>query len=437
MKRVSNPLKWIKSHWAGSALSIVTGVTIPILDVFVDIWATLGKIRPINGFPLWLIILIGCLLVIGLSALLISRKLGKPAFLLKENVRTWVKYSILAFAMLLAGVFVSVLNTSVKNKNDRRMFKDCLALEAQYLNEGTHGLREFYNKDYGAAYDSLKIYCNSDPVSACYYAEIIFDGLWKGVEQHETTNAIRLIDSSANLQFYRAIFKMEDYYYRQNMGKEAMQYAEQLLRVSSLYKKQETDTTNSTAAMQSHLWSGYCGESLTRIMDYCIANEYDRNEIKKIVSFYYTYLSRAGIGNKKLLDILHEQKNILIDWRLGYKKSAERQAKRFVRKHPGESIPARLYASILLNFDDVISHTDTLRIQKAEMVLIEALKTMSQKALSDPYPELNETEMLNVASYLTLLYDSTGYWVEAAEMDHLATAYMLINKYRAYETANK
>jgi hypothetical protein len=437
MNHIPNPIKWIKTHWTGSILSFVTGISIPVLDLFVDIWDVLGKIRPIDGFPLWLIIIVTCLLVIELVALLISGKLNKPAFLLKENIRSWIKYSIIALVMLLSGILVSGLNTLVKNKHDKQLFEECMDLEAKYFNDGSHGLREFYARDYGAAYDSLKIYCNSDPVSACYYAEIIFDGLWKGVEQHETTNAIRLLDSAANLQFYRAIFKMEDYYYRQNMKEEAMQYAEQLLRVSSHCDPREIFPSDSAAKMQVELWSSYCGESYTRLLDYYIENSRDRDDLRNINDIYYHYAEKVLELDNEFVATRHEYRDIWVEWQLGYRSSAERQAKRAVKKYPGNPLLARLYASILVNFNNISSTTDSLRLQEAEKVLVEALKGTSQRALSDPYPDMNEQEMYNVSWMLSELYDSTGYWMEAAEMEHLATAYMLMNKYRAYETKSK
>lgn len=420
-----------KLRWLGSVISVVAGVTFPIIDMFVDIWSVLGKIRPLSGFPTWLLILLGSICLLVIVALIVSKKLQKPQFLTKKNVREWLRYAVWAIVGLFAGILLSSIITTITNKKNAQKFEECIELEQKYIKDGTHGLREFYAGDFGAAYDSLKLYCNTDPVAACYYGEIIFDGLWKGVEQHETTNALRLIDSSAHRQFYRAIFKMEDYYYRQNIMDEAIKYAEQYLRVSSIHKVRPSIKSNDSIT----IWSNCLNISFDRLLSYYIVKK-DRQSAREISNIYYSCF-KDDIDEESL-DVLHQQKNIIADWQMGYHKAAEKSVKKLAKKYPGNPQVAILYTDIILGGDiKKIKDSDIKKTQQVEKVLIDALKNASQNSLTTQFPLQNESAMKQIAWYLSEIYDSTGYWMEAAEMEHLATSFDLINKYRNYETTNK
>ena len=429
-----NFTQWIKTHWV-SSFPILAGATIPIADSFLNIWAILGKVKPISGFPLWLILVMGSFVIVTSLALLFTRKKVKPTLLVKENSRDWIKYATYSFATLLAGVLVANVNTYIANRNNLRMFENYISIERQYLTEGTHGLKEYYEGNYKAAYDSLRLYCNSDPVSACYYAEMIFDGYVYGVEQHETTNAIRLMEAAASRNFYRAMFKMQDYYYRQDMKKEAMNYAELLLKRSHELEVNKDEKRDSVYYEQLCRLEDYCTISHGRFVSYLVQNNYDESDIEETNKWYWNYM-KVMIGDKTA-KISEDTWNVWGAWRLG-DKSAEDKALYLAKKYRGEAMPARLYADILLdNPTGELSKVEPSRIQTAEKYLIYALKGTSYHIQRKPLSEVDRNEMIYLASYLSELYDSTGYRIEAAEMNHLVSGLKLTEKYLEYEKKNK
>ena len=422
---------WIKTHWKGSAIAAISGAAVPVIDAFFDVWKILDKIRPIYGFPIWLVVLL-CILIIAIGFILwFSNKQKCPPFWKKQSVKDWLKYALLGIGVLLLCALLSMITTSITQKKNKKMFRECMMIEQQYLKDGTHGLREFYEGNYKAAYDSLKLYYHSDPVSACYYAEIIYDGLWLGVEQHETTNAVRLLDSAASHQFYRAIFKMEDYYYRQKMEKEAMRYAEQFFLVSE--KPIKSDDT--ILKEQTIRWLDLCFYSYNRLFWYLIDNNHDVSEIERINKVYWGLLPNL-IGERKSL-LMRDWCDVKGALYLG-DKSAKRKAKRALRKYDYDPSFARLYATILL--DGQLSDTcevDMKKGAKAEAVLIEALRVASEKSLVDSQATENEDEIIRLALFLSELYDFYGYGIEAAEMDQLASGFELKKIYKSYEDQNK
>lgn len=431
--RISSVGSWIKMHRTGSAVAAVTGALVPVIDAFWDVWKILDKIRPIYGFPLWLAV---ALCVVGLAivfALWFSGRPKCPAFWKKQSVKDWLKYALLGIMVLLFCALLSVIITSKVRDNKQKMFAECMRLEQKYLREGTHGLREFYEGNYGVAYDSLKLYRNADPVSACYYAEILYDGLWQGVEQHETTNAIRLLDSAASHQFYRAIYKMEDYYFRQNMGKEAMRYAEQYLLVSVKPTKAGDDTI---LRDQTIRWTDLCFASYNYLYSYLVDNNHDVSEIENVNNVFWN-LQSGSIGDKKAV-LNKNYSDVRGAWFLGKRTSAKRMAKRLMRKYDYEPALTRLYVAILL--DGQMCDTckiDEKKVAKAEDVLLKALRVASERTLVDSLSSESEDEMKRLAMQLSELYDKCGYGIEAAEMDQLASVFELKKLYEGYENKNK
>lgn len=430
--RIASVGSWIKMHRSGSVVAAVTGAFVPVIDAFLDVWKILDKIRPIYGFPLWLAV---ALCVVGLAivfALWFSGRPKCPAFWKKQSVKDWLKYALLGIMVLLFCALLSVIITSKVRDNKQKMFAECMRLEQKYLREGTHGLREFYEGNYGVAYDSLKLYRNADPVSACYYAEILYDGLWQGVEQHETTNAVRLLDSAASRQFYRAIYKMEDYYFRQKMEKEAMRYAEQYLLVSVKPTKAGDDTILREQTMR---WIKLCAASYYRLFFYLVDNNHEVSELESVNKVFWSLLSNLQ-GERKAN--IEKYRADIRGARLLGKSSAQRKAKRLVKKFNYEPSIARLYVATLL--DGQICDTcmiDEKKGAKAEEVLLNALRVTSERILVDSLATECEGEMLSLAIQLSDLYDKCGYGIESAEMDHLASVFKLKIVYEDYEKISR
>ena len=433
MGKITSLWPWIKTHRWGSIFATLTGASVPVIDAFFDVWKVLDKIRPIYGFPLWLAI---ALCVVGLAivfALWFSGRPKCPAFWKKQSVKDWLKYALLGITVLIFCALLSVIITSKVRDNKQKMFAECMKLEQKYLKEGTHGLREFYEGNYGVAYDSLKLYRNADPVSACYYAEILYDGLWQGVEQHETTNAVRLLDSAASRQFYRAIYKMEDYYFRQNMEKEAIRYAEQYLLVSVKPTKAGDDTI---LRDQTKRWADLCFASYNYLYSYLVDNNHDVSEIENVNKVFWNLLS--GLKGEKKATLNKNFADVRGAWLLGKRSSAKRKANRLMRKYNYEPAFTRLYVSIL--FDGQVCDTckiDEKKVAKAENVMLKALRVASERLLVDSLVSESEDEMMRLAMQLSELYDKCGYGIEAAEMDQLVSGFELKKIYEGYENKNQ
>ena len=124
-----NKSMWIKTHWKGSAIAAISGAAVPVIDAFFDVWKILDKIRPIYGFPIWLVVLL-CILIIAIGFILwFSNKQKCPPFWKKQSVKDWLKYALLGIGVLLLCALLSMITTSITQKKNKKMFRECMMIE--------------------------------------------------------------------------------------------------------------------------------------------------------------------------------------------------------------------------------------------------------------------------------------------------------------------
>ncbi len=426
--------EWVKDNKLKTTVPACWSILIPVVDNFLNIWTTLGKIKPLSGFPTWLIISISILFFLTILVLALPTIIKKMHLQISEVLRGWLQFAAVNFFFILCGIGICNIKIFFDNHKNYREFNKLIKIERQYIADGTHGLKEYYQGNYSVALDSLKLYCESDPVSACYYAELIYDGYTNGSEQYQTENALRLLQYSADKNFYRAIFKLHDYYYREELLKEAGNYAEQLLKCSSGCEKKLFKSNDSITIQQTSLLDEYCTKSFRRLITYLVQNNHSESDIKEANKWYKNFIA-LKIG-KKEADILEESWKVWSKWKLE-DSSAKDDAKKLVSKYPGEVVPACLYADVIL-FDknEKMTNKNISDIQDVEKVLLRSLRYTTAKAKEDSLSYTSSHDIMMVARYLTEIYDSTGYTIEAAEMSQLLDGLEIIEKYRGYEKEN-
>lgn len=433
-KYFSPMLEWVKDNKFKTAVPACWSVLIPVVDSFLNYWTILGKIKPLSGFPLWLIITMSVSFVLIVLVLSLPSIVMKLRIRINEDLHGWLQFAEVNLFFILCGIGICNIKIFFANQKNYREFNNLIKVERQYITDGTHGLKEYYQGKYAIALDSLKLYCESDPVSACYYAELIYDGYIKGTEQHETENAIRLLQYASKKNFYRAIFKLHDYYYREELQDEACNYAEQLLKCSSGVDKNLFISNDSITIQQIALLDEYCTKSFRRLIKDLVQNEHSESDINEANKWYKNFVA-LKVG-KKEADIIEESWKVWSKWKME-DRSAKDAAKKLVSKYPGEAVPACLYADVVL-FDknEKMINKDISDLQDVEKVLISSLRYTTAKAKEDSLSHEKSHDIQMVARYLTELYDSTGYTIEAAEMSHLVDGLEIIEKYRSYEKEN-